>query len=457
MANPSEPTSDSHVAVLAFPFGTHAAPLLSVTRRLASASPSTVFSFFSTAQSNSSLFSSSSDRPANIQVHDVPDGVPEGYVFSGNPQEAIELFVKSAPESFKREIAAAEKEVGRKVNCMLTDAFFWFAADMATEMNASWVAFWTAGANSLTAHLYTDLIRETIGVKEVGGRMEETLGFISGMEKIRVKDTQEGVLFGNLDSVFSNMLHLMGRTLPRATAVFINSFEELDPTFTDNLRSEFKRYLNIGPLTLLSSTPQRDALVNDPHGCLAWMEKRPPGSVAYISFGTVMMPPPGEIAAIAEGLESSKVPFVWSLKNVVHLPKGFLDRTREQGIVVPWAPQAELLKHKATGVFVTHCGWNSVLESVSGGVPMICRPFFGDQRLNGRAVEVVWEIGMTIVNGVFTEDGFEKCLDRVLVQDDGKKMKRNAKHLKELAHEAVSSKGSSSKNFRGLLDVVVNI
>ncbi|XP_006287588.2 UDP-glycosyltransferase 78D2 isoform X1 [Capsella rubella] len=454
MAKPSEPTGDSHVAVLAFPFGTHAAPLLAVTRRLASSSPSTVFSFFNTAQSNSSLFSSSDDLPANIRVHDVPDGVPEGYVFSGKPQEAIELFIESAPESFKREIVAAEKEVGRKVKCMLTDAFFWFAADMATEMNASWIAFWTAGANSLTAHFYTDLIRETIGVNEVGGRMEETLGFISGMEKIRVKDTQEGVVFGPLDSVFSNMLHRMGRALPRATAVFINSFEELDPTFTANLKSEFKRYLNIGPLALLS---QWEASVNDPHGCLAWMEKRPPGSVAYISFGTVMTPPPGELAAIAEGLESSKVPFVWSLKNMVHLPKGFLDRTREQGIVVPWAPQAELLKHEATGVFVTHCGWNSVLESVSGGVPMICRPFFGDQRLNGRAVEVVWEIGMTIINGVFTKDGFEKCLDRVLVQDDGKKMKRNAMKLKEQAHEAVSSKGSSSVNFRGLLDAVVNI
>lgn len=86
-------------------------------------------------------------------------------MFAGKPQEAIELFIESAPENFKREIAAAETEVGRKVKCMLTDAFFWFAADMAAEMNASWVAFWTAGANSLTAHLYTDLVRETIGVK----------------------------------------------------------------------------------------------------------------------------------------------------------------------------------------------------------------------------------------------------------------------------------------------------
>ena len=289
--------------------------------------------------------------------------------------------------------------------------------------------------------------------------MEETLGFISGMEKIRVKDTPEGVVFGNLDSVFSDTLHKMGLALPRADAVLINSFEELDNTLTNNLKPEFKRYLNIGPLALLSSASQSDTtLVDDPHGCLAWIKKQRTASVAYISFGTVMTPSPGELVAIAEGLESSKVPFVWSLKekNMAQLPKGFFERTREQGIVVPWAPQVELLKHEATGVFVTHCGWNSVLESVSGGVPMICRPFFGDQRLNGRAVEAVWGIGMTIINGVFTRDGFGECLDRVLVQDDGKKMKSNAEKLREQAHQAVSERGSSVENFKGLLEAVVS-
>ncbi|AED92375.1 UDP-glycosyltransferase 78D3 [Arabidopsis thaliana] len=457
MAKPSQPTRDSHVAVLVFPFGTHAAPLLAVTCRLATAAPSTVFSFFSTARSNSSLLSS--DIPTNIRVHNVDDGVPEGFVLTGNPQHAVELFLEAAPEIFRREIKAAETEVGRKFKCILTDAFLWLAAETAAaEMKASWVAYYGGGATSLTAHLYTDAIRENVGVKEVGERMEETIGFISGMEKIRVKDTQEGVVFGNLDSVFSKTLHQMGLALPRATAVFINSFEELDPTFTNDFRSEFKRYLNIGPLALLSSPSQTSTLVHDPHGCLAWIEKRSTASVAYIAFGRVATPPPVELVAIAQGLESSKVPFVWSLQEMkmTHLPEGFLDRTREQGMVVPWAPQVELLNHEAMGVFVSHGGWNSVLESVSAGVPMICRPIFGDHAINARSVEAVWEIGVTISSGVFTKDGFEESLDRVLVQDDGKKMKVNAKKLEELAQEAVSTKGSSFENFGGLLDEVVN-
>jgi len=79
----------------------------------------------------------------------VSDGVPEGYVLSRNPQEAVELFLEAAPEIFRRELAVAETEVGRKVTCMLTDAFIWFAGDMAAEMKVSWVAFWTSGTRSL--------------------------------------------------------------------------------------------------------------------------------------------------------------------------------------------------------------------------------------------------------------------------------------------------------------------
>ncbi|XP_010463008.2 PREDICTED: UDP-glycosyltransferase 78D1-like [Camelina sativa] len=191
--------------------------------------------------------------------------------------------------------------------------------------------------------------------------------------------------------------------------------------------------------------------VRDPHGCFAWMGKRSPAFVAYISFGTVMEPPPVELVAIAQGLESSKVPFVWSLKekNMVHLPKGFLDRTREQGIVVPWAPQVELLKHEATGVNVTHCGWNSVLESLSAD------RFWRINRLNGRAVEVVWKVGMMVNNGFFTKEGFEKCLHQVFVHDDGKTMKANAKKLKEQLQEDVSTKGFES--FKVLLDEIVKV
>lgn len=159
MARSTATTTGSHVAVLAFPFGTHAAPLFSVVRHLAIISPTTNFSFFSTPESNAAVFS---DGPPNLKSYDVLDGVPDGYVFQKKHQEKIELFMNAAPENFRKGMEAATAESGRRVSCLMTDAFFWFAAEMAEEMEVSWVPFWTAGPHSICTHLYTDFIRDTI-------------------------------------------------------------------------------------------------------------------------------------------------------------------------------------------------------------------------------------------------------------------------------------------------------
>lgn len=283
------------------------------------------------------------------------------------------------------------------------------------------------------------------------GHENQTLKFIPGMSQVRIRDLPEGVVFGNLESVFSRMLHRMGQMLPQATAVFINSFEELDLTTTNDLKSKLKKFLNIGPSNLISPPP-----TSDTSGCLSWLDRQKTATVAYISFGSVTTPLPNELVALAEALEASRVPFLWSLRDSikVHLPRGFLEKTQANGMVVPWAPQMDILAHDAVGVFITHCGWNSLLESIAGGVPMICRPFFGDQRLNGRMVEDAWEVGLKVEDGIFTKKGVMSSLDLVLFQEKGNKMREKMKALKKLAEEAVRPTGGSTGNFKSLLLVV---
>ncbi|KAM7278262.1 hypothetical protein ACFE04_005396 [Oxalis oulophora] len=324
-----------HVAVLAFPFSTHAAPLLTITHRLAVASPTTHFSFFNTSKSNTTILSSTLyDKLPNLNVHDVWDGVPEGYVFVGKHQEDIELFMNAAVGSFREGIQAAEAETGRKVSCLVTDGFFWFGAEMAEEMQGvDWLPFWTGGPNSLSIHVYTDLIRTIVGVGgKLSGREDECINFIPGMNQVRVRDLPEGVVFGNLDSLFSRMLHQTGQVLHKSAAVFVNSFEEFNPSITKDLKSKFKKFLNIGPFILTSPPPSQI----DKFHCLPFLDVQSPASVAYISFGTVTTPPEVELVAIAEALESSKVPFIWSLKEtlVSKLPNGFLANTKSHGTVL---------------------------------------------------------------------------------------------------------------------------
>nr|BBC62118.1 glucosyltransferase 24 [Nemophila menziesii] len=442
-----------HVAVLAFPFGTHGAPLLNLVQRLAKALPNAIFSFFSTHKSNSSLFSSSLTLD-NVKAYDVDDGVPEGYVL-GKSQEDIELFLKVAREGFKNEIAVAEEKVGRKISCVIADPFLWFTCEMAEEMGVDWIAFWTSGVTPLSAHFHTDLVRQTIALDGANERKEELVTFIPGFSELSLGDLPDGILFGNLHSPFSQMLHKMGQTLPRASAIILNSFEDLNPHIVKDLRTNFKKFLNIGPFGLISPTPI--SKVSDVHGCLSWLDQQKEGSVAYIGFGTVVAPPPHELKALAEALEERKTPFLWSLKDhlKLNLPEGFLERTKEIGKIVPWTPQVQVLGHKATGVFIFHGGWNSMLESVVGGVPVIGRPFFGDQHVNVSVVERVWKTGIKIEGGVFSKDGVLQGLELVLSSERGKEMKERVRELRELAFKSVEPNGSSSKNFETLLSMLL--
>ncbi|GFZ03948.1 UDP-glucosyl transferase 78D1 [Actinidia rufa] len=406
---------ERHVAVLAFPFTSHPGLLLELVRRLAAAAPDTTFSFYSTAKSNDSLFSTSNTN--NIKPFPIWDGVPDGYVFSGNIEDNVNF-------------------------------------NIAEEMGVPWVPLWVGGACSLSVHYYTDLIRNTIGIHEVAGRENELLKFLPGFSELRLGDLPDGVLFGNLESPFSIMLHKMGQALPKAAAVLLNSFEELDPDIIKDLNSKFRKVLNVGPFSLMSS-PSSSSNV-DEYGCIPWLDEHKADSVAYIGFGTMLKPSPIELVALAEALEASGTPFLWSLgeESKGHLPEGFLKRTSEQGKIVPWAPRVQVLAHGSTGVYITHCGWGSVMESIAAGMPMIGRPFFADNHINAWMVENVWKIGVRVEGGVFTRSGTMRALELVLSNEKGKKFKDQIGHLRELALKAVEPKGSSSENFKTLLDIV---
>ncbi|KAI3511260.1 hypothetical protein L1887_18408 [Cichorium endivia] len=164
------------------------------------------------------------------------------------------------------------------------------------------------------------------------GPNNEVADLIPGLSMVRLGDLPGGVLFGNLEAPFSIMLHNMGRSLPKATAVAINSFQELDTDLTKDLSSKFKNFLNIGPFHLVSKPKPSSKF--DEFSCISWLDTQKPRSVAYISFGTMCRLLPDEIVALAETLEDMKTPFLWSLKNdsMKHLPDGFLKRTTANGM-----------------------------------------------------------------------------------------------------------------------------
>ncbi|KAL6977764.1 anthocyanidin 3-O-glucosyltransferase [Sarracenia purpurea var. burkii] len=176
------------------------------------------------------------------------------------------------------------------------------------------------------------------------------------MSAIHAKDLPNEV-HGNSEDPFSEMLHKMGLMMPKATALAMNSFEEIDPTVANDLKSKLKMVLNIGPFDLAS--PPQTSSYSDDSGCLPWLDTHRAASVAYVSFGTILTPPPNELMALAEALEARKEPFLWSFRDTskLHLLADFLERTSSfgKGQLRDWLRQEDKSQKRSSM-------WNDIMK-----------------------------------------------------------------------------------------------
>ncbi|GAB2211359.1 hypothetical protein Droror1_Dr00024670 [Drosera rotundifolia] len=349
----SPPPWCHHVVAIPFPFGTHATPLFA----LAAASPSIRFTFLiNTPHSNSTTL------PHNIIPHEIHVRY-NGDRGGGGVEGMIGVFMWEAETSIMRifkGFTASPLEINSN--------------HLHQGLERSWVCgglgfgVWTSRVGSLCAHLETDLFRDQIiGVGDKRflehwpeGKEHEQLDFIPRFSPIRARDLPDGVITGDLNSPFSQMLYNMALALSKAVAVAINSFEDLQHDISSYIMSsKLPKLLHIGPLSLMSphTTPQ-----SDNHQCILWLDQHEQNLVAYISFGSVCTPPPSEIIALTEALDATEFSFLWSMNDnaKAKLPQWFMEKAIEKGKVVPWAPQLPILGHRSALVFVTHGGWNSV-------------------------------------------------------------------------------------------------
>lgn len=201
-----------------------------------------------------------------------------------------------------------------------------------------------------------------------------------------------------------------------ASAVIWNTLETLDRSPLKQLQQHWPvPFFTVGPLHKISPPLPTSLMEEEDSICLSWLDKQAPESVIYVSLGSMAVIEEKELVEMAWGLARSGHPFLWvvrpSLLNgsedaVGSLPQAFKDEIgiggggRGRGLVVGWAPQRKVLEHSAVGGFFTHCGWNSTLESLCEGVPMVCRPCFADQLVNARYVSHVWRVGIELENVV---------------------------------------------------------
>lgn len=194
--------------------------------------------------------------------------------------------------------------------------------------------------------------------------------------------------------------------------------------------------------------------------CIEWLDTKPAGSVLYVSFGSMAHMAPNQMEEVACALKECTKPFIWVVKESEQskLPDKFLQSIdEEKGLVIPWCSQLEVMAHKAVGCFVTHCGWNSILEGLSLGVPLVALPQWTDQPTNAKQVRDVWGVGVRAwmdEEGVVRRGEIEHCIREVMEGERAEEIRKNAMKWKKLAKEAVDEGGSSDKNIEEFVGIL---
>ncbi|KAI3847848.1 hypothetical protein MKW92_009936 [Papaver armeniacum] len=263
----------------------------------------------------------------------------------------------------------------------------------------------------------------------------------------------------------------------KSCGILVNSFYELEPAYEIHYEKVMgKRVWSIGPVSLRNRDNvdkiQRGKKTEiDEHFILNWLDSKKPQSVLYICFGSLSRFSKAQLLEIAAGLEDSETSFIWVVSTIKKeeeeercLLTDFEDRMEGKGLIIrEWAPQMLILDHPAVGGFMTHCGWNSILEGLSAGVPMITWPVFAEQFHNEIFVTQVLKIGIRVgvekwnswIEPEDVEARKEEIANAVsrLMGDgeEGQNMRTRAKELSKMARKTVKEGGSSYENLTALI------
>ncbi|CAK9165799.1 unnamed protein product [Ilex paraguariensis] len=361
----------------------------------------------------------------------------------------VKLIVNRSVPSVRnvlKQLTATTRLVALVADLFSTDAF-----DIAKEFKVSPFLFFPSTAMAMLFAFYLPKLDETVSCEYRD--LPEPVK-LPGCVPIHGRDLLDPVQDRKNDSYKWFLHHAKGYRL--AEGIILNSFKDVEPGAIEALQVEEPGkppVYPIGPLIQMGSSRETDG-----SGCLRWLDDQPSNSVLFISFGSVGTLSYDQLHELALGLELSEHRFLWVVRSPnegaanatffnAHgqddpfdfLPKGFIDRTKGRGLVVPsWAPQAQILSHGSTGGFLTHCGWNSTLESVVSGIPLIAWPLYAEQKMN--AVMLTDDMKVALrpkidENGCDGSNGRSRREGFTQPNED----------LKDAAAKALSGEGSSPK------------
>uniref|UniRef100_A0ACD5X5H8 Uncharacterized protein n=1 Tax=Avena sativa TaxID=4498 RepID=A0ACD5X5H8_AVESA len=440
--------------VVVFPwlaFG-HMIPFLELSKRLAARGHTVTF--VSTPRNLARLPPVPPHLSTRLRFVSLPlprvDGLPEGAESTADvPAEKIEL-VKKAMDGLAAPLAAYladEAASGRRPDWIIHDFCHHWVPPIADEHKVPCAAFMIVQAAfvAILGPRWANAEHPRVTAED----FNVPPGWIPSPSIIAYRRRSEAEFMAAMFRVNASGVSDFERVwdmFERCRLVIYRSCEEVDPGMFSLLSDLYRRpAVPAGvllPPVIAAAHGGRDEV-------LRWLDEQPPRSVIYVALGSEAPLTLKNLHELALGLELADVRFIWALRKPAGLfdasgnadergvlPDGFEERTRGRGMVLTgWVPQVASLAHRATGAFLTHCGWGSTVESFAFGLPLVMLPFVLDQPLVARAMEekgIGVEVARDDDDGSFDRDGVAAAVRRVMVEDQGKVLRNNAGKLRDV-------------------------
>ncbi|KAK0607343.1 hypothetical protein LWI29_013571 [Acer saccharum] len=411
--------------------------------------------------------------PEGLTFGSFSDGYDDGFK-PGDGDDIYWAELRRVGSQTLAEFLVASTEQGKHYSCIVYSILLPWIEKVAAAANIPTTLFWNQTATMLDVYYYYsngygDVIKNNIndpsfslklrGLPELNSRDFPSF-FVSSnpypfalplfQEQIEILDQQSHprVLVNTFDALESEALKAINHKYnvvgigPLIPSAFLDGKDPSDKCFGGDIVKNS------------SSSSSRDSYME-------WLDSKPESSVIYVSFGSMSVLSKPQMEEMARGLLGTGRPFLWVIREKEEEEEELscIKELEEQGKIVRWCSQVEVLSHKSLGCFMTHCGWNSTFESLCSGVPMVAFPQWTDQTTNAKLVEDVWKIGVRVNFNEDKEivDGDEiyRCLELVM---GCKEMASNAKKWMELAREAAKEAGGSShKNLKDFVDQISHV
>ncbi|KAI3461073.1 hypothetical protein Pfo_017736 [Paulownia fortunei] len=414
-------------------------------------------------------------KHSSIRLLEIPfDGTKHGLPPNSETTETLPLplmlrLIESSPPS--------SNVSGNPPLCIISDMFFAWSAEIAHEFGTLHAVF-NAGGGYGMAGLHTTWLN----LPHLKSNCDEFWlpGFPRGY-RFKTKNLPQHLQAAKSPWKFALD---MSQDWKETDAMLFNTVEDFDQTGLTYFQEQFPNcsVYAIGPIVSSVGSKARggEEAESTRNHCMKWLDSKPQKSVLYVAFGSQSSPSEPQTIELAKALEASNVNFLWVLRppsstdsssefkpNKDWLPTGFEERvkTSNKGLLLKkWAPQLEILSHKSIGAFLSHCGWNSTIEALSNGVPMLSWPMGAEQPFNSQFLEEEMGLCVGVANGVSAEVKHKEVVKKIelmMKDDEGNVMRRKACKVKEIIQNATNDeeqcKGSSVKAMDNFLNTLLQM